>query len=374
LAAFHGQIAPLFGRREMQRHSEQYLRGLLLGHGDRRNAETIAAASGGVPARALQRLLSSSPWPVAPVIDVLQRELANLLNAPDGHFVLGEIGFPKQGNASVGVARQVCGLSRSAINQQVGVFLAYASSRGRALVDAQLYLPPEWATDFERRRRVGVPDAIVSRSCGELGLTMLQQARARGCLTSNWVAADMPAERGWAWRDALDASGWSFVTEVPRGTPVFSAAKVPSAASAPRAVRQVQDLETALAGRGWHEVAIETTPGRPVPYHFAVRRVFESRDGDQGHEVWMLVRRDLAGGGPRYYLSNAPSRSTLSQLAQVAADCSSLPAIAAYYDKVGLHDYEVRSWSGWHHHIALVLLAGAVLLGTTSRPQQSDVV
>lgn len=104
-AAFHQQFAPLFGRTEAQQRSEQYLRGLLVQQTDRRNAENLAEAVDGATPRALQRLLTESPWDADPVIDALQAYLAPRLNTPDGVFVLDGTGFPKQGTKSVGVAR-----------------------------------------------------------------------------------------------------------------------------------------------------------------------------------------------------------------------------------------------------------------------------
>ena len=97
LAAFHDQFAPLFGRKEAQRRSEQYLRGLLVQQTDRRNAENVAETIEGATPRTLQRLLTEAPWPTEPVINRLQAYVSARLNTPEGIFVLDESGFPKQG-------------------------------------------------------------------------------------------------------------------------------------------------------------------------------------------------------------------------------------------------------------------------------------
>ena len=154
-AAFHQRFAPLFGRREAQRRSEQYLRGLLVQQTDRRNAENVAEAIDGASARSLQRLLTEAPWPVDPVIDALQAFLAEWLAPADGPgegvFVLDDTGFPKQGTRSVGVARQYSGTLGKVGNCQIGVFLAYVTVRGHALVDRRLYLPRSWTDDAASR-------------------------------------------------------------------------------------------------------------------------------------------------------------------------------------------------------------------------------
>src|SRR5438045_5579381 len=123
-ATFHGQFAPLFGRKEAQRRSEQYVRGLLVQQTDRRNAENVAETIAGATPRALQRLLTEAPWPTAPVLDRLQAYAGARLNTPEGVFVIDESGFPKQGTHSVGVARQYCGTLGKVANCQLGVFLA----------------------------------------------------------------------------------------------------------------------------------------------------------------------------------------------------------------------------------------------------------
>src|SRR5690349_13808393 len=191
LAAFHAQFAMLFGRKEAQRRSEQYLRGLLVQQTDRRNAENVAEAIAGATPRTLQRLLTEAPWPTEPLIDRLQAYLGARLNTPEGIFVLDESGFPKQGRQSVGVTRQYCGALGKVGNCQMGVFLSYVSARGHALVDKRLFLPEPWVQDAQRCRAAGVPEAeIRTQSKAELGLAMLAQARTAGHLQAQWVAGD----------------------------------------------------------------------------------------------------------------------------------------------------------------------------------------
>src|SRR5438876_1508865 len=186
-AAFHEEFAPLFGRKEARRRSEQYVRGLLVQQTDRRNAENVAEMIAGATPRALQRLLTEAPWAPEPVIDRLQAYVGARLNTPAGIFVLDESGFPKQGKKSVGVARQYCGTLGKVGNCQLGVFLAYVSARGHALVDARLFLPQEWTDDPERCRAAGVPADVVYQSKAELGLALLQHAHELGHLLGRWV-------------------------------------------------------------------------------------------------------------------------------------------------------------------------------------------
>ena len=122
-ATFHAHFAPLFGRTEVHHHAERYLRGLLVHHAERRNAENLAEAVGGVTPRALQRCLPNAPWDHVPVIDALHAFLGPRLHDPDGVWIVDDTGFGKHGRTSVGVARQYSGTLGKVGNCQNGVGL-----------------------------------------------------------------------------------------------------------------------------------------------------------------------------------------------------------------------------------------------------------
>ncbi len=378
-AAFHAEFAPLFGRKEAQRRGEQYVRGLLVQQTDRRNAENVAEMIEGATPRTLQRLLTEAPWATAPVIDRLQASVGARLNTPDGVFVIDESGFPKQGTKSVGVARQYCGTLGKVGNCQLGVFLAYASTRGHALVDTRLYLPSAWVEDPARCRAAGVPEGEIRyRSKAELALDLLRQARAAGHLEGEWVAGDDAYGMVPTLRDALDAQDWRYVLDVPATTPVFdqpALAQVPPWSgrgrkpTTPRLVPDAAPARTAAAiaagldARAWRDLTVAEGTQGPRIYQFAALRVWESRDGLPGRACWLLLRRNLDGSEARFYLSNAPEDTPLLTLARVAATRWTIETeFETAKGETGLDEYEVRGWAGWHHHITLALLAGAFLL------------
>jgi SRSO17 transposase len=383
-AAFHRQFAPLFGRVEAQRRSGQYLRGLLVQRADRRNAENLAEAVEGAAPRALQRLLTEAPWPVEPVVDRLQAEVGPRLEHPDAVFVLDETGFPKQGNKSVGVARQYSGTLGKVGNCQVGVFLAYASERGHALVDGRLYLPRGWTDDPDRCRAAGVPEGVGFRTKPELGLDLLRQARARGHLQARWVTADEAYGGVPEFRDGLDADGWWYVLGVPSATAVFprpahAAPARPAESGRIRtrtdltAPRTVATLAETLPPERWHTLAVADGAQGPRLYQFAGQRAREHRAGAPGREAWVLFRRNPDGGELKAYLSNAPAGVPLVVLGRVGARRWAIETgFQAEKGQVGLDEYEVRGWAGWHHHVTLALLAGLFLLGLTQDWGEKD--
>src|SRR5688572_21047793 len=132
------RYGPLFGGWGGWERGEQYVRGLLVGGAERRNAENLAEHIDGATPRALQRFLSEASWSTERVIEQIRADVALLLDEPDAVFVVDETGFAKQGTKSVGVARQYSGTLGKVGNCQIGVFLGDTSSRGHALVDARL--------------------------------------------------------------------------------------------------------------------------------------------------------------------------------------------------------------------------------------------
>ena len=133
LQDFHAYFAPVFGRKQWRERGGQYLQGLLVQSGERRNAENLSETVGASP-RVLQRFLTEAGWDDDAVISRLQEYLGPRLDDPQGVWVLDGSDFPKQGVKSVGVARQYCGALGKIANCQAGVFLAHVGPKGRALV------------------------------------------------------------------------------------------------------------------------------------------------------------------------------------------------------------------------------------------------
>ena len=217
---FHAYFGPLFGRREARGHSRHYLQALLVQSGERRNAENLSET---VPAsaRVMQRFLTESPWDDDAVIGRLQEYLSPRLAHPEAVWVFDGSDFPKQGRKSAGVARQYCGRLGKVANCQAGMFLAYVSPLGWALVDKRLYLPESWTSDQGRCAATGVPKERGSyRSKTELALEMLERARELGHLRAKWVAGDDAFGMSPSFREGLAAQGMWYVLDVPGGTTV----------------------------------------------------------------------------------------------------------------------------------------------------------
>src|SRR5947209_9593477 len=170
LTAFAQRYLPRFHRQEQRGHALTVLRGKLTGL-QRKTTEPIATQAG-QKRRPLQLFVGAGGWHDRAVLDELRHHVRDEVADPDGVFVLDPSAFPKKGDDSCGVARQWCGCLGKIDNCQVGVFLAYASRRGKALLDARLYLDKDWAADPKRRTRTYVPAAVTFRAKWRIGLDL----------------------------------------------------------------------------------------------------------------------------------------------------------------------------------------------------------
>lgn len=187
--AFCGRFAARFPRVESRRQMRSYLRGLL-GEAERKNGWTLAEGAGDAGPERMQRLLNFYAWDTDGVRDDVRDVVVECLGDADrGVLIVDETGFLKKGVRSAGVARQYSGTAGRIENSQIGVFLAYASEHGRALIDRELYLPKEWVTDRERCRAAGISDEVEFATKQVLAQRMIERA-LDAHVPFGWVTAD----------------------------------------------------------------------------------------------------------------------------------------------------------------------------------------
>lgn len=391
LQAYHTNFSPLFARREQRDWAMTYLHGLLLDI-PRKSIEPMVLHLRGADrnaVRTLQQFVSIGAWEDGPILAQLWREIAADLGDDDAVLVVDGSDFPKQGKASVGVQRQYCGQLGKTANCQAGVFLAYASAHGYALLDRRLYLPEDWFCDAfaERRAACGVPAEVTFTTKPMLSLAMVQAVVQAGTLPCRWVAGDEAFGDNPALLDALaELDTWYFM-EVAHDTRVWRERPAtlvppwsgrgrkptkPQLANDAPASSSVTDLATALPASAWQEYTIKEGSQGPLLAEFAFHRVVAVRDGLPGPEVWLVLRRSLTDGELKTFLSNAPADIAPARLVRTSG--MRWPIETCFEigkQELGMGDYEVRSWRGWHHHMTLVLLALGFLVRLQGRFEQT---
>jgi SRSO17 transposase len=351
---------PHFRRSTAHRHACAYLRGLLSG-AERKNGWQLAEETGYSQPRAIQRVLDRSVWDAEAVGDELRAFIVAELGDPAGVLVVDETGFLKQGRKSVGVKRQYSGTAGRIENCQIGVFLGYASTKGRAGLDRALYLPQEWAEDTERRAMAGVPEDLPFQTKPQLALAMLHRALDGG-VPAAWVTADEVYGGDGAFRRALEERQQAYVLAVKRTQTVTTFPP-----SRPIGYWHAAELAAQQPATVWQRLSCgEGAQGERVYDWLYVELRPGLREG-WGHGL--LVRRSLSTPDDlAYYLVYAPRGRGVQEVVRVAGTRWSIETFFRQAKgQVGLDHYEVRSWQGWHRHMTLALWALAILAVEAAR-------
>lgn len=342
------RIGVRFPRSETRDRVRAYLVGLL-GPVQRKNAWQLAEQIGDGDPYGVQYLMGRSEWDPDCVRDDLRGYVVETLGHPEAVLVLDETGFLKKGIKSAGVARQYTGTAGRIENAQVGVFLAYASPHGTAFLDRALYLPEEWTKDPKRCEQAGILRGTPFATKIKLAKAMLQRAFQAG-VPAAWVTGD-EVYGVWELRRWLEGEKRPYVLAVRANQYVWSGSGQSTVAT----------LAKALPERSWHTIAIGA--GSKGPRRYAWAWIPINNDLGPAWRRWLLIRRSLDGSQElAYYIAAGPRRTPLTRLARTAGARWSIEgAFESAKQEVGLADYEVRSWTGWHRHVTLSLLAHAVL-------------
>jgi SRSO17 transposase len=376
LLAYHAHFASLFQRSEQRTWALTYLQGQLADL-ERKSIEPMALALPDGNVQALQQFISLGAWDDAAILKTHQQLVADTLgDLHSGVLIIDGCDFPKQGSHSVGVARQWCGALGKVANCQASVVACYASRHGYTLLDRRLYMPEKWfsAAYQGRREKCGVPSDLTFQTEPELAWALIERLHTEQVLPFAWVIADEHFGNNPTLLDRIAAADLYYLMEVPHDTLVWhqrpaTAVPPPSGKKGrpPQRARLVADAPAplrvdALASDPtlqWQAYQIQEGAKGPLIALFAFVRVVLVRDHLPGAEVWLLLRRSL-GERPQLktYLSNAPATTALAILVRKSGMRWPVElTILECKSELGMDQYEVRSWRGWHHHMTMTLLA-----------------
>jgi SRSO17 transposase len=383
LESFVQDVFASLTRKDQRAKGGLYLQGLML-EGRRKSMQPMGDRLG-VDHQQLQQFVSSSPWPVEPVRRQLARKAVGLIG-PEA-WVVDDTGFPKDGPASPGVARQYSGSLGKVGNVQIGVSVHAVTDAASCPLDWRLFLPEAWDDTCAetpeaaeqaavRRARAQIPDTVRHRPKWELALEMLDELAAWG-LTPPLLAADAGyGEIGW-FRTGLTERGIPHIVQVKSSTSVHRADAVfefpaysgrgrpPVQASYQTAPAQAKELALALGEEAFKSVSWRQgskgtmtgrfTAGRVRP---ANRNLPRAPDGSLP-ECWLLVEwPDGANEPTDYWLATLPAATPIAELVRLGKirwriehDYRELK------HGLGLDHFEGRTWAGWHHHTTLVTAA-----------------
>jgi SRSO17 transposase len=389
LEAFAGEVLAEAMNRPVQRvNGGLYVRGLLE-QGARKSLEPIVERLGGdADYQSMQQFVADSPWDPALVLKAVAERVAGQINVEA--WVLDDTGFPKDGKDSPGVKRQYSGTLGKRGNCQIGVSVHAVGAKGTVPLGWALYLPEDWCSDPQRRRRAKIPDEVAFKTKSELGVELVERAAGWDVARAPVLGDHAYGENTWL-RDRLDQAECEYVLSLGPTTKVFEQGTVfavppkkPGAARGPRRPRSdrkpepIGKLIERLRADGVQSVTFRDGPdGEPVTSTFIFARVHAAhgwRDDQRwtgwlsGAEVppreeWLIAEWPEGHQEPTdYWISNLPADTEPEQLARLARmrwkmelDYKQLKG------ELGLDHYEGRSWLGWYHHTALVTAAHGFL-------------
>jgi SRSO17 transposase len=350
VAGFHARFARHFGRSEPRERALDYLTGLLAPL-EKKNAWTMAEQVGQLRPDGVQRLLNHSEWDENAVRDDLRDYVVETIGDKNAVLIGDDTGFLKKGTKSAGVQRQYSGTAGRTENCQIGTFLAYASPRGRALIDRELYIPASWTEDRDRCRAAGIGDEIAFATKNDHFRWMLQRAIDAG-IPFAWVTADEAYGQVKHTRFWLEERGVAHVLATKVNDTVITAQGGESRVDALVAAQPRQRWKRLSGGAGAHGERIYDWARVPIRY------AWENRFGH-----WVLARRSVDDPSEiAYYVCFGPVTSRLKDLVRVAAVRWAVEeCFQSAKGECGLDHYQVRLYRAWYRHITLAMAAHAYL-------------
>jgi SRSO17 transposase len=348
LRPFHAHFCRSEGRQSLER----YLTGLLTEHKNK-NCDTIAQVVPGTNQQRLHNLLTGIAFDHDDLNDQRVRTLRQLPTEGDGVLVFDDTGFAKQGKCSVGVKRQYSGTLGKTGNCQVTVNCHYAERTLSWPVATRLYLPKEWATDPDRRKKAHVPKKVEFQTKPEIALALLDHAKELG-LRYAAVTADGDYGDNPNFLAGLELRKVRYINAVRCDFSVaptqFATAQRIDVLVAAQGKRQWRTVRWREGSTGWLRAKVVALRGWRVL-------------SDGRRRIGWLLGEDGTDGKRRYYWSNFGAHTHLERLVEYAHRRHWVERF--HEDAKGLlgwDQYQGRLWTGFHRNSVLVLLAYSFLV------------
>lgn len=358
LRALTDRLGGLFTRPEPRRTFADLVRGLLADV-PRKNSWQLAEYAGHARAYSMEWLLNGAKWDADRLRDEVRSYVVEELGSDRAVLVVDDTQSVKKGTASVGIARQHCGLTGQVENCQCMVMVTYASAHGHAFVDRELYLPESWTGDVDRMAAAGVPPGRGFATKQQLAVDMLDRALA-ATVPFGWVAADADYGRNPTLRAFCHDHQLPYVMAVP----------VDLALTAPPSVVRADGVLALVDPDRWERRSCgDGAKGQRYYDWAAVAVTVKDQPPAPGMAHTLLLRRSVSKPDEiAFFLAHAPLDAPIPELIAVAGLRWKIEENNAQAkDLVGLDQYEVRKWTPWHRYVTCCMLALAFLAVSRAR-------
>jgi len=303
LAEFLAQFRPHFRQLRSFDTFCCYLTGLLSDHPNK-NSDTIASIIPGTNEQQLNHLTTAM---VCDHLDLnTQRVEAMFALQTEGHgcLIFDDTGFGKQGQNSVGVARQYSGTPGKVANCQVTVNCHYAERNFAFPVATRLYLPQQWCDDTERMKRAGMPPDTTFKTKAEIALSLLDYANSCGVGHSS-VRADADYWDNPTFLNGLEERRERYVVAVRANFSVSMSRK--------GEVKRADELVEEMPLSQWRTISWREGSKAWLRAKFVAVRCFRVDGDSTRHKGWLIGQRAgrAQSGERKYFWSNFEAQTGL---------------------------------------------------------------
>jgi SRSO17 transposase len=354
----------LFRRRESQTAMERYLTGLLTEH-PAKNCDTLAEIVPGTTEQQLQGLLTQMVWDESALNQRRVQIMHALPTEGDGVLIIDDTGFAKQGQHSVGVARQYSGTLGKVSNCQITVNCHYAERTLAWPVATRLYLPKAWGAEALRREAAQVPDAVTFQTKPAIGLDLIDQANAWGvrhaCVVADAGYGDDPV-----FLNGLETRGERYVVAVRVNFSVSESRQTTAE------IERVDTMLTRLPRWQWQTIRWREGSQGWLRAKFVGMRCWRVDGDGTRHVGWLIGQRPTRGAGEwKYFWSNFPLSTPLAKMVEYT---HRRYWVEQFHEEakslLGWDQYQGRLWQGFHRHAALVMLTYSFLVWLELRERE----
>jgi SRSO17 transposase len=376
LRGFHSEFKDCFVRKEGRENFFHYSAGQF-SQLERKSIEPMALNVDGAKVRAVQRFISEATWNADKMLQKYRCLVNDDMGDENGVLIIDESGFKKKGKNSAGVCKQYCGNIGKVENSQVGVFAAYASPQGYALLDKKLFVPEIWFADEyeERREKCKFPTDLEFKTKPQLANQVIENILKENQIPIKYIVADSiygnspdfvgqiekyigktyflgvsSLTKCWLRSPVTIEKEFKYRGEV-RRKKVLKPGEKKSAS--------VIDLARNINDFFWYRRKVSEGTKGPIEYEFAKRRIILAKNGLPTKEIWLIMKRTI-GHNPTYsfYISNAPVSSRLPLFVWLSG--VRWPIEQCFEEgksELGMDHYEVRKYLGWNHHMLISMLS-----------------
>ncbi|MCP4257473.1 MAG: IS701 family transposase, partial [Planctomycetes bacterium] len=344
---------------------------------ERKSIEPMALHIQGAKVRAMQHFISDVTWEEEKILPIYRTMVNEDMGDPNGVLIFDETGFRKKGNDSVGVAKQYCGPIGKVDNCQVGVFAAYASPYGYALVDKRLFMPEKWFSDGYKgnREKCKVPKDVLFKTKPQLAADMFGRLQKEDLIPFKYVVADSIYGNSPDFISAIEACvGMTYFVSMPLDTLCWLQGPVTRKKhyryKGEDRVKEVVEktgkkpisleaLAKSIHNYFWYRRKVSEGTKGPIEYEFTKRRVTLSINGLPEKTVWLIIKRTIEDNPTySYSISNAPLSTRLKTFVWLSGLRWAIEqCFQETKSELGMDHYEVRKYAGWNQHILTSMLA-----------------